>query len=100
MTRTTRLASAAGAACLLSVMAAPAALAQTTADYTGTGDTVVGGVVVTAPGTSAVRSRTTSPSTLPFTGGEVVLIAAAGTAAVAAGAAMVVGGRRRAGADS
>jgi hypothetical protein len=98
MTRTTRLASAGAAACLLSVMAAPAALAQTTADYTGTGDTVVGGVV-TAPGTAAPRPAA-APGTLPFTGGEVVLIAAAGAAAVAAGAAMVVGGRRRAGADS
>jgi hypothetical protein len=99
MTRTTRLASAGAAACLLSVLAAPAALAQTTADYPGRGDTAVGGVVVTAPGTAPTRTGA-APSTLPFTGGEVVLIAAAGAAAVAAGAAMVAGGRRRAGADS
>ena len=45
-----------------------------------------------------VLNRTTvreTPSTLPFTGGELVLLSTAGIAAVAGGAALVVAGRRR-----
>lgn len=37
-----------------------------------------------------------TPSTLPFTGGEVVLVSVAGAAAIAGGGALVVAGRRRA----
>lgn len=49
-----------------------------------------------AAGSPAVRSSSaTSPATLPFTGGEVVLIAALGAAAVGGGVALVVAGRRR-----
>lgn len=52
-----------------------------------------------APATD-VRSRAVvdtgaSPSTLPFTGGELVLVSALGAAAVAGGTALVVAGRRR-----
>lgn len=36
-----------------------------------------------------------SPSTLPFTGGEVVLLTGLGVGAVAAGAVLVAAGRRR-----
>lgn len=48
---------------------------------------------VEAPRTE-VRSAVT-PATLPFTGGELVLLSTAGAAAVAGGAALVVAGRRR-----
>lgn len=68
------------------LMGSPAALAQT-ADYPGTGEST--------PPTVVKSTVTERPSTLPFTGGEIVLISAAGAAAVAAGTALVVGGRRR-----
>jgi hypothetical protein len=78
------------------LLAAPAALAQT-ADYSGTGEEVLS-TVQSRPGVAEVAEQSGvagSPATLPFTGGEIVLISAAGAAAVAAGAALVVGGRRR-----
>ena len=71
-----------------------AALAQT-ADYPGTGESVLPTVVEKGPETAVSDTGATRPSALPFTGGEIVLISAAGAAAVAAGTAMVVGGRRR-----
>lgn len=49
----------------------------------------------------AVRSTVSTPATpatpatLPFTGGEIVLVSAAGAAAVAGGVALLVAGRRR-----
>lgn len=73
------------------LVGSPAALAQT-ADYPGTGESVLPTVVETPEVSDAGATR---PSALPFTGGEIVLISAAGAAAVAAGTAMVVGGRRR-----
>lgn len=84
------------------LVGSPVALAQT-ADYPGTGESVLPTVVNQAPevganagtGTGVLDTGATRPSTLPFTGGEIVLITAAGAAAVAAGTAMVVGGRRR-----
>ncbi|MBW3638397.1 MAG: hypothetical protein KY451_00870 [Actinobacteria bacterium] len=42
----------------------------------------------------AVSGRTT-PNTLPFTGGEVVLLSLLGVGTLAGGAALVVAGRRR-----
>ena len=108
MRTTARLSVATAALGVLTVAGAPAALAQT-AEYPGTTDTgtqdtgVLSGVTTrgqapaapASPGRSTVTNGRTAPSSLPFTGGEVVLIAAAGAAAVAAGAGMVVGGRRR-----
>lgn len=44
---------------------------------------------------TAVSPTAETPSTLPFTGGEVVLLSALGAAAVAGGTALVVAGRRR-----
>lgn len=48
---------------------------------------------------TADRSRTQTsvqaPATLPFTGGELVLLTATGAAALAGGTALVVAGRRR-----
>lgn len=53
----------------------------------------------TVPSAPAVLGRTTppteGPTTLPFTGGELVLVSAAGLAAVGGGAALVLAGRRR-----
>lgn len=47
-------------------------------------------------GTGAGNGGTTSnPSTLPFTGGELVLMTAVGAGALAGGTALVVAGRRR-----
>ncbi len=56
----------------------------------GAGATVSGSGV---PG--SVGARTGVPSSLPFTGGDVVLISLVGAAAVVGGAALVVTGRRR-----
>lgn len=42
-----------------------------------------------------ILSNSTSPSTLPFTGGELVTMTAIGGAALAGGVALVVAGRRR-----
>ena len=44
---------------------------------------------------SRVRSVTSSRATLPFTGGELVVLVTAGAGAVGAGAALVVATRRR-----
>ncbi|MFP5218958.1 MAG: hypothetical protein ACLGIG_04375 [Actinomycetes bacterium] len=74
------------------LVGSPAALAQT-ADYPGTGESVLPTVVQQAPADVGVSDA--RPSVLPFTGGEIVLISVAGTAALAAGTALVVGGRRR-----
>ncbi|HWH30993.1 MAG TPA: hypothetical protein VNU26_18910 [Mycobacteriales bacterium] len=76
------------------LVGSPAALAQT-ADYPGTGESVLPTVVNKQPDTSVSDTGSTRPGALPFTGGELVLISAAGAAAVAAGTALVVGGRRR-----
>lgn len=46
------------------------------------------------PVKSTVNART-QPETLPFTGGEVVVLTLVGAGAVAGGAALVVAGRRR-----
>lgn len=110
MPRTARLFLVSTAVAAIGLVGAPGALAQSTSEYSGTDDTAVlddalestpdaagtSGSAGTAGGQSEVSARVGSgPSTLPFTGGEVVLVAAAGAAAVAAGAALVAGGRRR-----
>lgn len=52
--------------------------------------------VLTSTPATAVRSSTTrTPSSLPFTGGELVLVSVAGVAAVGGGIALVAAGRRR-----
>ncbi len=107
MRTTARLSVVAATAGVLTLTMAPLALAQSAEYVGGTGDQqqtdtgVLSGATNQAPvatttrTSSSVQART--PATLPFTGGEVVLIAAAGAAAVAAGAGLVVGGRRRSG---
>ena len=46
-------------------------------------------------GTGSGNGTTSNPSTLPFTGGELVLMTAVGAGALAGGTALVVAGRRR-----
>lgn len=46
-------------------------------------------------GTSGGGDEVANPSTLPFTGGEVVLLTAVGAGALAGGTALVVAGRRK-----
>ncbi len=43
----------------------------------------------------AVSGRTSTPDTLPFTGGDIVLLSLLGAGTLAGGAALVVAGRRR-----
>lgn len=74
---------------------APAALAQEVSDpYTGVLPTTLTRTTGSTP--SGVLSGSASrPSTLPFTGAEIVLLAAGGAAAVAGGVALTAAGRRR-----
>lgn len=99
MRSATRISSVVAASCAAVLLGAPAALAQTVTDpYTGVkGETLTRtppGSGVSATGVSSSGTGT-SPSTLPFTGGELVLTAAAGAAAVGGGVLLVVSGRRR-----
>jgi hypothetical protein len=72
-------------ACDAYAQTCPPVRGETTPSVSGT----KGGVSV------VTTTRTSTPSTLPFTGGDVVLISVLGAAAVAGGAALVVAGRRR-----
>lgn len=48
------------------------------------------------PGRAGTATTPETPATLPFTGGELVLMTAAGLGALAGGTALVVAGRRKA----
>ena len=62
----------------------------------GTGADTDGEVDAGGSGAGTDTGGTTSnPSTLPFTGGELVLMTALGAGALAGGTALVVAGRRR-----
>lgn len=102
MRRVTTLLTGAALAGGISLLGAPAALADggVACDaYAKTcpavpGTQVRGGATTTGlPG--AVTTRTSTPASLPFTGGDVVLLSLAGSAAIAGGAALVMAGRRR-----
>jgi hypothetical protein len=90
----------------LSLLTAPAAMAQTVdcvvyPDRCEVNDVVIDRDEITndsgdTTSKSTVNART-QPETLPFTGGEVVALTLLGAGAVAGGAALVVAGRRRAG---
>jgi hypothetical protein len=74
----------------------------TTAPTTTVAPTTTSGVTVAPTTTTPVPSvkgttltKTPEGSTLPFTGGEFVLMASAGAIALGAGAALVIGSRRR-----
>jgi len=107
MSRIARVTTGVAVLGLAGVVAAPAALAQTT-DCAVYPDACVESQVVNDRPAPAVDSSTGnrvdsstsnrdagSPATLPFTGGEVLLIGLAGGGAVAAGAVLVVAARRR-----
>ena len=51
-------------------------------------------------GEGGAKQSTTKPSTLPFTGGEVVLLSAIGAGALVGGTALVIAGRRRSATES
>lgn len=118
MRRTARLVTGAAVLGVVGITGAPAALAQTVdcavypdacvrseviGDSTTRGGGAAGGGApekagVDAQGTGVagtVSSRGSTPSTLPFTGGESVLLGLAGAGAVAAGTVLVVAARRR-----
>ena len=85
---------------VLVLQTAPASAQEACEAYSEGCDT--GAEVLDTAGVDATSQTPPSvtPTTLPFTGGEVVLAGLAGAGAVAAGAAMVVAGRRRAGAST
>lgn len=117
MRRTVRLATGVAAFGITSLVAMPAAGAQTVdcavyPDRCIESDVVVdrqpAAVIDTVQdrdetsSTTAINPGTTAvnPSTLPFTGGEVALLGVVGAGALAAGTALVVAGRRRSGATA
>lgn len=51
---------------------------------------------VAGEGVSVADRGSSTPSTLPFTGGELVLLSTVGAAALVGGTALVVAGRRKA----
>ncbi len=99
MRRTAKVLSGAALVGGLCLGFAPAASAQVACDGYGQTCPVVSGDQMTRDTGGAVNARTTpttgGPSTLPFTGGDIVLLSLAGAAAVAGGAALVAAGRRR-----
>ena len=62
---------------------------------TGNGGAGNGGTGNGGAGNGGAGNGGSGPSTLPFTGGEVLLVSLVGAGAVAAGTALVVAGRRR-----
>jgi hypothetical protein len=82
-----------GAAAAAAVMAAPAvpAAASSSCDAYSHHCTNVKPRKIVRPPTEVLPER----STLPFTGGEIVLMTLAGSGAIGAGTAFVVAGRRR-----
>ena len=61
----------------------------------GTGSDTGGDVDGAGTGSGTTGGTTSNPSTLPFTGGELVLMTALGAGALAGGTALVIAGRRR-----
>ncbi len=76
--------------------AAALALGMSTPAY-AVCDAYSGNCPSSPPGGGAVKADVTtkSPSTLPFTGGELVLLSAVGAGALVGGTALVVAGRRK-----
>lgn len=76
------------------LVGAPAAVAQEVRDpYTGVLPTTL--TRTNGSPTGVLSGTANRPSTLPFTGGELVLLATAGASAVGGGVALAVAGRRR-----
>jgi hypothetical protein len=62
---------------------------------TGSGTSPGGSGEAPGSGTPATGNARSTPTTLPFTGGELVLMTAIGVGALAGGTALAVAGRRR-----
>jgi hypothetical protein len=99
MRRTARLATGVVALGVTGFVGMPAATAQdmVACDSYGRTCPVVPGEQFNrgAGAGNTVSGRTTTPNTLPFTGGDVVLLSLIGAVTLAGGAALVVAGRRR-----
>jgi hypothetical protein len=96
MRRTARLATGVAVLGVVGFAGAPAAIAQTATcnSYSGT---CVEPVVVNdrGAGSGTVSGRSSTPASLPFTGGEVLLLGFVGAGALAAGTVLVAATRRR-----
>lgn len=66
-----------------------------TGSDTGSGTSPGGSGEAPGSGTPATGNARSTPTTLPFTGGELVLMTAIGVGALAGGTALAVAGRRR-----
>jgi hypothetical protein len=102
MRRTVCLATGVAAVGFVAVVGMPTAVAATVdcavyPDACVESEVVEDGVVVQDETTdrSNVADNRSTPSTLPFTGGEVVLLSLAGAGAVVAGTVLVLSARRR-----
>lgn len=71
----------------------PAVLDQ---EFTPAAETPTTTTTTTTQTRASVTPPAETPATLPFTGGELVLVSAVGIGALAGGTALVVAGRRRA----
>ena len=108
MRRTARLATGVAVLGVVGFVGAPAAIAQT-ANCNSYSDTCVKSVVInnrgavpgavsdrnSSGGSGTVSRRSSTPASLPVTGGEVLLLGLVGAGAVAAGTVLVVATRRR-----
>jgi hypothetical protein len=104
MRRTARLATGVAVLGVVGFVGAPAAIAQT-ANCAIYADACVESVVINdraavsdrkSSGVSGtVSGRGSTPASLPFTGGEVLLLGLVGAGAIAAGTALVAATRRR-----
>jgi hypothetical protein len=122
MHRPLKLVSTAAVAALITVSWTPVAVAQQACDDYSGGCTGVGGLIQapaqpatggsgtgnlvgnsrvsnvlqnSAPARELRSGGAATPGTLPFTGGEIVLLAVTGAAAIGVGAVIVASGRRR-----
>ncbi len=99
MRRTARVATGAIVLGVVTFAGAPAAVAAdvVACDSYGRTCTPIKGNPLTggSTGDRAVSGRTTTPNTLPFTGGDIVLLSVLGAGTLAGGTALVVAGRRR-----
>lgn len=100
MRRTARVATGAIVLGVVTFAGAPAAVAADVVacdSYGRTCPAVLGEQMNRGSNTTggAVSGRTSTPDTLPFTGGDIVLLSLLGAGTLAGGAALVVAGRRR-----
>lgn len=108
MRRTARLATGVAVCGIVGSVGAPTAFAQTVEQCSVYAEACVesevienkqvsddGAVAESSQGSGTVSNNSSTPATLPFTGGEVLLLGLVGAGALAGGTALVVAGRRR-----